>query len=155
MKTRYFNRRWLGALLAIALAGGGCLVATTYIKLEKRIQSEQACAAMLERLAADQKISAALRSIRDGDVRAGARRLDLLLCDDILQAKAELAAADGRAQASAKQAWAQIARSRPSNAEIGGSGSGEVSSDQIAAERILARAAPDAGIAQAGLAAKH
>jgi hypothetical protein len=144
----------LGLISTFVLASGGCFVATTYIKLEERIQSEQASTALLDRLAVDARISAALEAIRDGEVRAGAQRLDLLLCDDILEAGAEITSADRRAQASVKAVWVQIARSRPKNAEIGGSGGWELSSDQIAAERILAEAVPATGEAK-GLAAKH
>jgi hypothetical protein len=154
IRMKRLNIMSLGLISTFVLASGVCLVATTYIKLEERVQSEQARTALLDRLAADQKISAALEAIRDGEVRAGAQRLDLLLCDDILEVRAEITSADSRAQASAKAAWVQIARSRPKNAEIGGGGGWELSSDQIAAARILAEAVPATCEAE-GLAAKH
>ncbi len=155
MKTRHLKTKWLIPLLGFAVAAGGFKAATTYLDLQRQTQSEEAFSATLDRLYADQRISAALKTLHDGDVNAAARRLDLLLCENILLSNAELALATGRQRAYVEDAFVKIARSRPKNAESPAGAILEVSYDQIKAQRILEEACAAVRPASEGLAASH
>jgi hypothetical protein len=155
MKTSYLKMRWLVPLLGLAVAAGGVTAARTYLDLRRRTQSEEAFSAALDRLYADQKISSALRKLHDGEVSAAARRLDLLLCENILVTDSELASASERQRAYVQDAFVRIARSRPRNAETAAGATLELSNDQIKAETILEEACATTRPAREGLAASR
>jgi hypothetical protein len=155
MKTRYLTIRWLIPLLGFAVAAGGFRAATTYLDLQRKTQSEEAFSATLDRLCADQRISSALKTLHDGDVSTAARRLDLLLCENILLANTELASASDQQRSYVQDAFVRIARLRPRNSETSAGASLELSDDQIKAERILEEACAAAMPATEGLAASH
>jgi hypothetical protein len=113
MKTKHIKMGWLTPVLGIALVTGGVMAATTYVGLERKIVSGQVYAAILERLYHDQQLSAVLRTIHDGEADAAARRLDLILCDDILAVNSLVASAGNAERDYAQTMFAQIARQRP------------------------------------------
>jgi hypothetical protein len=127
-------------LLGIALVAGTVLEAATFFGLERKIQSDQAFAATLDRLYQDQKLCSALKTIQEGDVRAAARCLDLMLCDDILAINSQLASADERTRSYVEDAFARLALLRPGNALVTARAQQELYDDQIQAEKVLALA---------------
>ena len=138
MKTRCFNTNWLAALLGVSFAGGAVVAATAYVDIERRTHAEEAFGAKLDRLYADQELSAALKQIHEGKADAAAARMDVLLCDHILLTDSELASADARTRLTAQLAFQRIAQRRPKTGE-GSSGSAAKGAgiDQAAAEEIL------------------
>jgi len=140
MKTKYRGIDWLILLLGMGVVAGGFAAATTYLGLERKIHSGEVCAVILDRLYQDQKLSAALKTLHDGDAATAAQRLDLLLCDNILRIHSELASADDRTRAYVKDEFARIARLRPRNSDIPVGAKPERSDDQAEAEKILAQA---------------
>ncbi len=155
MKTTYLKTKWLIPLLGLAVAAGGFKAATAYLDLQREAQSEEAFSATLDRLYADERIGRALKRLHEGDVSAAARRLDLLLCENILVANAELASASNRQRAYVQDAFARIAHLRPRNSEIAANTTQELSNDQIKAERILEDARAAVISPSDGLAASH
>jgi hypothetical protein len=138
MKTRYMKIDWLIPLAGIAVVAGSLLAATTYLDLNRKIRACETFGATVDRLFQDQKLSTALKAIHDGKVDGAAQRLDLLLCQSIVQLNSELASADPRTRAYVEDAFRRIARLRPkADAAPAGSPDQERSDDQIAAEKIL------------------
>lgn len=131
---------WLG----IALVAGGVIAAATYLDFERKTRSAEASVATLDRLIHDQKLSAALRKIHDGEVAGAAQSLDLLLCDDILLTNAELPTIDPGTRTLVQHAFRTIGRDRPRTEGTDTGPAREPIADQLAAERILtlALAAP-------------
>jgi len=140
MKTKYIKTGWLTPLLEIALVAGGVVAAATYLDLERKIHSNEAFAVTLDHIYQDQQLSVALKTLHDGDAGAAARRLDLLLCDNILRLNSELASADARKAAYVKNGFMRIARVRPKNPETPAGAARELDTDQIRAEKILRQA---------------
>jgi hypothetical protein len=140
MNTRHIRMKWLLPFLGIALVASSFKIAATYLDLQQEFQSEQEFTATLDRLYADQRISFALKTLRDGDPGMAAQRLDLLLCENILRLNAKLGSASDRQRAYVSSAFATIARLRPRNSEFAAGAAQELSNDQIEAERILAEA---------------
>ena len=149
MKTGYLKADWLAPLVGVAVVGGSLMAATTYVNLEQKSHANEALSVTLDHLYQDQKLSAALKSMHDGQVEAAGQRLDLILCQNILRLNSQLDSADPRTRAYIMDAFRRIALLRPRNgAGASGSAAQECSEDQIAAERILARALGEAQIAQ-------
>jgi hypothetical protein len=149
MKTTYLKTNWLAPLLGVAVVGGCLLATTTYLDLARKVQAQEALGVTIDRLCADQKISAVLKAIHDGEVAAGVQRLDLLLCDSILRLDAELASADEQTRAYAADALRRIALLRPKRQlDAAGGLVQELSEDQAAAERILDRVQAGFHVAQ-------
>jgi hypothetical protein len=140
MKTKHVRTDWLIPLLGIALVAGGVVAAATYYDLERKIHADEAFATTLDRLFQNQQLSAALKTLHDGDAGTAAQRLDLLLCDNILMLDSELACADERKAAYVKDTFRRIARVRPKNSEIAAGAAQELESDRIEAEKILMQA---------------
>ena len=138
MKTRYIKIDWLIPVLGIAVVAGSLLAGTTYLNLERKIHADEAFTATLDRLYQDQQLSAALKTIHDGEVGVAAQRLDLLLCGHILRTNSELASADPRTRTFVEDAFRRMARVRPKSPNGAATGSAqECSDDQTAAQRIL------------------
>ncbi len=149
MKTTYLKTDWMAPLVGIALVVGTVAATKAYLGFERKTVAEQAFAVTLDRLYNDHELGAALRRIHDGDVKAAAQRLDVLLCDHIVQANSGLASADQRTRAHVEDAFRRIARQRPNIAEVEAAGSGwGRGEDQVQAERILAYAAKTPETAQ-------
>jgi hypothetical protein len=145
MKTNIAIRNikidWLIPLLGIALVVGGLLAAVSYLDMERKVHSAEALAATLDNLYQDQKLSAVLKTIHEGDVAVAAQQLDLLLCDNILRLNSELASADDRTRTYVEDAFRRMARLRPRIPEAAPSKVvPEPTEDQVAAQRILALA---------------
>ena len=141
MKTTYLKMQWLAPLLGVAVVGGGLMATRTYFELEHKVRAHEALTATLERLYQDQKLSTALKSIHDGDVKGAAQRLDVLLCESILRLDDELTSADARTRMHVEDAFRRIALARPGIAGGQTAGSGQAcTEDQAAAETILRRA---------------
>jgi len=140
MKTKYPRINWLILLLGAVLVTAGFAAAATYLDLERKNHSGEAFMATLDRLYQVQRLSAALKTLHDGDAGTAVQRLDLLLCDNILTLNSELASADDRQRACAKDVFTRIARLRPKNSSTTAGGAEELSADQIEVERILAQA---------------
>jgi hypothetical protein len=141
MKTKHLKLEWLIPSLGITLLAAGVLATAVYLNLERRIHAGENLAATLDNLAQDQRLSAALRTIHDGDVTGAAQRLDLLLCESILVLNSQLASADDQTRAYVVDAFRRIGRVRPKNPEASANSSAcETSEDQVAAQRILALA---------------
>ena len=139
MKANFTKMNWLFPVLGIALVAAGIMAGATYLGLERKIDSGQAFAATLERLYQDQQLSVVLKTLHDGDAALAARRLDILLCENILAINSEIASADSRQQACAQDAFVRIAKMRPKNVYTA-SGPQQLNDDQIEAERILTEA---------------
>jgi hypothetical protein len=140
MKTRYLKKDWLILLLGLALVAGGFAATTTYLGLERKVSSGEAFSATLDRLYQSQKLSAALKTLHDGDMATAVQRLDLLLCDNILMINSDLALADDLKRAHVKDVFRKIALLRPQNPSTIAGATLEISNDQIEAEKILAQA---------------
>jgi hypothetical protein len=140
MKTKYSRINWLLPLVGAVLVAAGFAAAATYLGLERKIHSAEAFAGTLDRLYQSQTLSAALKSLHEGDAGAAAQRLDLLLCDNVLMISSELASADDRKAAYVKDCFMRIARLRPKNADATAGEARELIHDQIEAEQILAQA---------------
>ncbi len=141
MKTRYLKTDWLIPLVGIAVVAGSLVAGSTYLDLERQIHADEAFTATVDRLYQDQMLSAALKTIHDGEVNVAARRLDLLLCEHILRTDAELGSADARTRAFVGDAFRRIALVRPKTANGAAAGSAqECNDDQIAAEKVLSGA---------------
>ena len=150
MKTTYLKMQWLAPVLGVAVIGGGLMATRTYFELERKVRAHEALTATVERLYQDYKLSTALKSIHDGDVKGAAQRLDVLLCESILQLNDELASADERTRMYVEDVFRRIALARQgiTGGEAAGSGQ-ECTEDQAAAERILRKALASAQTAQA------
>ena len=142
-------------LLGIVLVVGGIMAAATYRDLERKSQAAQAFMVTLDRLWHDQQLSAALKTIREGDVDAAAQRLDLLLCDDILAVDSQLASANNTDRGYVQDVLATIARLRPRNSKTIAGATQEVSNDQTRAERILMRAWAETKLVKEDVVAMH
>ncbi len=127
-------------VFGITFVTAAVMAAATYVDLERKTHCAEAFGATLDRLYADQKLSAVLRTIQEGDVATATQRLDLLLCDDILAVNSQLASARSTERAYAQDVFIRIARLRPKNAEVTAGTTQELSSDQIEAEKVLAGA---------------
>ena len=138
MKKEYLRAKWLAPLMGAAVVGGGLLAATTYINLEERASAAQAVSATLDRVYQDQRLSTALKALREGQVDAAGQRLDLLLCEDILRLNAQMESADPLTRVYINDAFRRVALIRP-KAPAGALSDG-YTEDQAAAERILAQA---------------
>ena len=147
MKTKYVSMDRLIPLLGIALVAAGVAAAATYLDLERKAHSGEAFAATLDRLYQSQRLSAALKTMHDGDANAATQRLDLLLCDNILIINSETASANELSRAYVKDIFVRIARLRPKNPDTATGEAQKLDSDQIQAEKILAQACGE--IAQA------
>jgi hypothetical protein len=146
MKTGYWKSDWLAPLVGIAVVGGSLMAATTYVNLEQRVSANEALSATLDHLYQDQKLSVALRILRDGQVDNAAQRVDLVLCQNILRLESQLASADPRTRAYIEDAFRRIAQFRPKIDPT--TSGGEYNEDQAAAERVLASAVGASHIAQ-------
>ena len=109
MKKRYLNIDWLVPFLGIAVVAGSIMATTAYFKLEGKAEAAEARTAMLDRIYQDQQLSMVLKGIHNGDVKAATQRLDLLLCQSILQTDAESASADPPTRAYVEVAFRRIA----------------------------------------------
>src|ERR1035438_10540670 len=149
MKTKYLRLDWLIPLLGIAVVVGGMTGATTYVRWERDTQSAQSLANTLEHLYQDQTISLALRRIHDGEIAAAAQRLDVLLCDDVLQISADLGSADAQTRAYVGDGFRRIERVRPKTPEAAASGAvPPTTTDQAEAQRVLALAMRSQAVAE-------
>ena len=131
---------WLVPLVGIAVVAAAVAAAKAYLDFERETHTGEVLTATLDRLSQDHQLSLALKSIRDGDAAAAARRLDLLLCEHIVRLDSELASADPRTRTYVEDAFQRIALVRPRVVQAQSANSAtEYSDDQIAAERILGR----------------
>lgn len=135
--------------MGVVVVAGSVLAARTYVGLEQQAGADQVLGTTLDRLRSDLKLCEVLRTIRYGEVAGGAQRLDLLLCDDILELHAGLNAADVRTRIYVEDAFRRIALLRPKIGADAAAGSAQMhTSDQAAAERILASALGAGHVAQ-------
>ena len=149
MKKGNLKTDWLAPLVGITVVGGSLMAATTYVNLEQKTSDAKALTVTLDHLYQDQRLSAALRSLRGGQVETAAQRVDQLLCEDILRRNAELGSADAPTRAYVNDMFRRIALLRPKvSAGASGGAAQECTEDQIAAERILAHALGKEHIAQ-------
>ena len=155
MKTNCIKIGRLIPVLGIALVAAGVLVVATYLDIERKTRAGEALTATLDRLYHDQTASAVLKGIQEGDVAGAAQRLDLLLCDDIIELNSTIASADDLQRAYRQHMFVRIARLRPSNAVVTAGTTRELFDDQIEAEKILARARDDIKPANEAVVALH
>jgi hypothetical protein len=155
MKTRYIQMRRLAPILGLVLVAVGGVGSATYFNLERKIKASEALSAKMDRLCQDHTISAVLKTIQEGDVAGGAQRLDLMLCDDLLQLGSQMESADPERQAYTQRLLARIARLRPNNAVIAAGTTRKLYADQIAAEKLLSVAAARDQAADNTVAASH
>lgn len=155
MKTRCIRLNRVIPLLGIALVAAGVVAVATYLDIERTTRAGEALTETLNRLYHDQTVSTALRRIQEGDVAGAAQRLDLMLCDDILELNSQMASVDDQQRAYRQTVFARIARSRPSNALITAGTSGSVADDQIEAEKVLALADAKETLLDGSVVASH
>jgi len=138
MKTCYLKVDWLIPLAGIAVVAASLVAGSTYLRLERKIQADEAFAATLDRLFQDQTICAALKNLKDGEMAVAAQHLDLRLCGNILQSNADLETADARTRACVQSAFRRMATIRPKTAAGATAGPAlACNGDQMAAQRIL------------------
>jgi len=138
MKTRYLKLEWLIPVMGTAVVAAGLVAGITYLDLERKIHADEAFNATLDRVSHDQKLSAVLKTLHDGETGGAAQRLDLLLCGDILRTNSELGSAYARTRSVVEDAFRKIARLRPKTADGRGASSTQAcNDDQVAAQRIL------------------
>jgi hypothetical protein len=139
MNTRYWKMDWLDVLVALALVTGTVGVTRICFDLERKADAAQAFAVTLDQLFHDQQLSMALEQLQQGDVPAAARRLDLLLCADVVRADSELADADTFTRAAVEDTFRRIALIRPKTAAASGGAAPArgPTERQLEAERIL------------------
>lgn len=140
MNRNCIRINWLIPVLGIAMAAGGFMAAATYLNCEREIRSAEDSMATIKGLHKDLQLCEALRTIHEGDPDLAARRLDLILCEDIVAVNAKLASADPLERAFIRNAFARFALVRPKSALLLADASQELRSDQVEAERILAEA---------------
>jgi hypothetical protein len=140
MKKKYIRIDRLIPWLGIALAAAGFAAAATYLDLDRKVHSGEAYTATLDRLYQAQTLSAALKTLHDGDPGTAAQRLDLLLCDNILNINSELSSADDRQRAYVQDAFTRIARRRPKESNATAGDAQAPGNDRTEAEKILAQA---------------
>ena len=132
---------WLIPALGIGVVIGFLVAATTFREFQRQGDGEAAFLLTLDRLRHDYILSLALRSLQDGEVDKATKRLDLLLCWDIVRADAEVASADSGTRVSVEHVLRKIARARPKTAAGMASDSDPASDgDRKEAERVLERA---------------
>ena len=141
MSIKCLRLKWLVALLIIAAIGAGYPVAQRYLETQSRIRSAENANAMLERLAQDQKLNTILRLLKAGAVDDATRRLNHLLCENIVNVNAQLASIDDRNRAFAQQTFSRMAQCcpKPSPAAVAAF-LGERHYEEIEAGKILALA---------------
>ncbi|HOX56537.1 MAG TPA: hypothetical protein P5205_06370 [Candidatus Paceibacterota bacterium] len=150
MKISYLKTEWLAPVLGAAVVAGSLMATTTYLDLERKVRANEALMQTLDRLSQDQTVCAALKSIHDGDVEGATRRLDVLLCENILKLNADLESTDVRTRTYVEDNFIRIALTRPKTAGAEATGSNPISTeDQAAAERILSKALANIHTAQA------
>jgi hypothetical protein len=138
MKLQDLKVNWLFPFVGIALVAGTVITATAYFDFERKADAAQAFAATLERLFQDQQLSMALEQLQQGDIAAAAKRLDLMLCGDIVRADLELATADALEQQAVQDTFRRIALIRPRTGPGGTPDPAQEPEDSRAeAERIL------------------
>ena len=138
MKTSYLKMNWLFPVLGITVVAGTVLAARTYLDVERRTHAEETLTTTIDRLYQDHQLSAVLKSIHDGQADAAARRLDMILCGNILRLDAESASADARTRGYVQDAFQRMALVRPKTANGAMAGSAqECNDDRAAAEKIL------------------
>jgi hypothetical protein len=150
MNTRYVKTDWLVPLVGMTVVAAVIVAGKTYFGFEQQAEAADAISARFERMSQNHQLSVVLKAIHDGEVQAAAQRLDLLLCGGILRINDELATADTETRAYVEDAFRRIAVVRPKIEPGGVTGSGRASgTDQMAAERILAKALATTHTAQA------
>jgi hypothetical protein len=141
MKTTSFGRNWVIPLLGIAVVAGAVIVRANYLRLEQETWSADALQATIDRLYHDQNLSVALKKLHEGDVDGAVKRLDVVLCDDIVRLDSELEDADQHTRTCVGEGLRRIAHVRPVSPQAAQSGTvpGWVDT-QTAAQRILSLA---------------
>jgi len=129
---------WFVLVLGVALVSGGF----AYLKLEAKIRADENYGMLLNQVSYDQRVSAVLRQLHDGEGAAAAKKLDAVLCADVLRLDSQLVAADDRTREFVLRSFEQIAHFRPRiPVPLGEGVSEECSEDLLAAQKILAQAA--------------
>jgi hypothetical protein len=138
MKTNYLKMNWLIPTLGIAVVAGTYLAANTYLDLARKVEAEQAFVVTVDRVFQAQQLSSVLKTIQEGEVKGATRRLDILLCNQILRLDSDRASSDARTQALVEMAFQKIAAGRPKSGSGPVTGSVQKDDDaQAAAEKIL------------------
>ncbi len=150
MKTRYIKMDWLIPVLGIAVVAGSLVAGSTYLNLERKTHADEVFMVTLDRLYQAQKLSAVLKTFHDGDAAAAVKRLDLLLCANIIRTDSEMACADARTQDYVQFAFRRIALLRPRTGQATETATAEERyNDETAAQRILDQTLASQHIAQA------
>ena len=84
---------------------------------------------------------------------AGARRLDLMLCEDIISINSRLASLEEWDRAFIKNAFARLALVRPKSAQLLTHATEALRDDQVETERILLRAYVESKLAKEDIVA--
>jgi hypothetical protein len=155
MKTYYVRINRLIPLVGVMLVVAGVVAVVTYVDIEHKIHADEALTEQFYRLYYDHTVSTVLKKMQEGDVLGAKRRLDLMLCGDILEVNANLASASDRQKAYTQHVFANIARTRPSNALIAAGTTDELSNDQVEAQKILMLASAGNAPANSGVAVAH
>ncbi len=150
MKTKSLNMDWLVPFVGIAVVVGGVVAGKAYLDWGKRNQAAEARTVMLDRIYQGHQLSMALRAIHNGELNGATQRLDLLLCQGVLQTDAELVSADTGTKAYVEDSLRRLALVRPMIAQGTPAGSRpQCTDDQLAAERILTKLLASTQTAQA------
>jgi len=94
--------------------------------------------AAMARLNRDLELCSALRTLHEGDVSTAARRLDLVLCEDIIAVNSQLASLDEGERAFIRNAFAAFCACSAKKCPTVNRHHPELGSNQIEAETILA-----------------
>ena len=131
MKTMLAKTDWIMAGLGIVVVAGALMLTRSYAKLEGWAGDLENQDHVVTGLYRDHELTMALKQIRQGDVKDATRRLEALVCNDVLRLNEELNSVDAGTRLFIENGFRRMAMARsPVEGQV-------VTETQAAADRIL------------------
>ena len=131
MKTMLAKTDWIMAGLGIVVVAGALMLTRSYAKLEGWAGDLENQDRVVTGLYRDHELTMALKQIRQGDVKDATRRLEALVCNDVLRLNEELNSVDAGTRLFIENGFRRMALARsPVEGQL-------VTETQAAADRIL------------------
>ena len=131
MKTMLAKTDWIMAGLGIVVVAGALMLTRNYAKLEGWAGDLENQDRVVTGLYRDHELTMALKQIRQGDVKDATRRLEALVCNDVLRLNEELNSVDAGTRLFIENGFRRMAMARsPVEGQV-------VTETQAAADRIL------------------
>ena len=131
MKTMLAKTDWIMAGLGIVVVAGALMLTRSYAKLEGWAGDLENQDRVVTGLYRDHELTMALKQIRQGDVKDATRRLEALVCNDVLRLNEELNSVDAGTRLFIENGFRRMAMARsPVEGQV-------VTETQAAADRIL------------------